>query len=133
MTVPTKRRWFRFRLSTVMILTAIAAWAMSCRPWWILEVRTVILPPAASGQGVQLRRGERRLGPTEFGPIAYSGPSCLPPIELTSTQAGRLRVGRDRLNFHLAYPIPALFAFIAWKAVWAVVERRRRQKISAPE
>ncbi|MGD9647489.1 MAG: hypothetical protein AB7U73_17375 [Pirellulales bacterium] len=27
------RRWFRFKLSTVLILTAIAAWGMACRPW----------------------------------------------------------------------------------------------------
>jgi len=28
-----KRRWFRFRLSTVLILTAIAAWGMALQPW----------------------------------------------------------------------------------------------------
>ena len=28
-------RWFRFRLSTVLILTAIVAWAMACWPWRI--------------------------------------------------------------------------------------------------
>jgi hypothetical protein len=27
-----KRRWFRFRISTVLILTAIAAWGMAIRP-----------------------------------------------------------------------------------------------------
>jgi hypothetical protein len=32
-----KRRWFRFRLSTVLIATAITAWAMSCWPWIAFE------------------------------------------------------------------------------------------------
>ena len=27
-----KRRWFRFRISTVLILTAILAWGMATRP-----------------------------------------------------------------------------------------------------
>jgi hypothetical protein len=30
-----QRRWFRFRLSTVLILTAIVAWGMACRPYLV--------------------------------------------------------------------------------------------------
>ncbi|MGE0536599.1 MAG: hypothetical protein AB7O68_16635 [Pirellulales bacterium] len=30
----TPMRWFRFRLSTVLILTAIAAWWMASLPFW---------------------------------------------------------------------------------------------------
>lgn len=28
-----RRRWFQFRLSTWLVLVAIAAWAMACWPW----------------------------------------------------------------------------------------------------
>jgi hypothetical protein len=33
----SKRRWFRFRLSTVLILTALTAWAMATRPQFHLH------------------------------------------------------------------------------------------------
>ena len=44
-----KKRWFRFRLSTVLILTAIAAWAMACWPsygdLWIRFAKRPQIPP----------------------------------------------------------------------------------------
>lgn len=33
----TKRRWFRFRLSTVLILISIVAWGMATGPWMYTE------------------------------------------------------------------------------------------------
>jgi hypothetical protein len=30
---PTMRRWFQVRLSTILIVTTIAAWWMACPPW----------------------------------------------------------------------------------------------------
>lgn len=37
MDVKPTRRWFRFRLSTVLILTAIVAWGMAAGPWMYTE------------------------------------------------------------------------------------------------
>ena len=45
-----KRRWFRFRLSTVLILTAILAWAMSCWPWLIPVYTFYIRPKIGHGE-----------------------------------------------------------------------------------
>ncbi len=82
-----KRRWFRFRLSTVLILTAIVAWGMA--RWPLLEEDYYLMLRA----------------------IPYPGPSR---------------------PFPLKGPLLALAAFLAWKAAWAVVERRRRLP-AAPE
>ena len=75
-----KRRWFRFRLSTVLILTAIVAWAMACWPWRIAIY-------------------------TYYTPIRSEETSWF--------------VNRD-----LRWPALALAAFLAWKAVLAIVARR---------
>ncbi len=45
---PAKRRWFRFRLSTVLILTAILAWAtrrrrVACRPYVVFYEPTYVV------------------------------------------------------------------------------------------
>ncbi|MGD9645047.1 MAG: hypothetical protein AB7U73_05000 [Pirellulales bacterium] len=40
-----KRRWFRFKLSSVLILTAILAWAMATRPYWFW----IQMPPDPNG------------------------------------------------------------------------------------
>ncbi len=104
-----KRRWFRFRLSTVLILTAIAAWAMALRVHHIEFKRGWFPPPHA---------------PSSFHII----------VHLFAANGTSYTV-----NWHLGLqrallgPLAALVAFLAWKAAWALVERRRRQKISAPE
>lgn len=77
------KRWFRFRLSTVLILTAIAAWAMACP---LFETVTVFQRRQMIVSGTPIRRL------SELGIL----------------------------------PIVALAAFLAWKATWAIIERRRR-------
>lgn len=98
-----KRRWFRFRLSTVLILTAILAWAMATRPFFVLVAtengRYVVFDPHSSAT---LKEG-RSLYP-DTTPMVY-----------------------DWINPRLKWPALAFAAFLAWKAAWAVVERRRRQ------
>jgi hypothetical protein len=84
MNAQPKRRWFRFRLSTVLILTAIAAWGMACP---LFETVTIFQRRQMIVSGTPIRR--------------LSEPGIL--------------------------PIAALAAFLAWKAAWAVFERRRRQ------
>jgi hypothetical protein len=35
MTPAPKRRWFRWSLRTMFVLTTIAGWGLACRPYWI--------------------------------------------------------------------------------------------------
>ena len=84
-----KRRWFRFRLSTVLILTAIAAWGMALRPLF------VSVKPGYKGHFVAVP----------------AGPYFTAVVP----------------NPNLKWPALALAAFLAWKAAWAVAERRRRR------
>jgi len=82
-----KRGWFRFRLSTVLILTAILACGMAIG----FTVTIFIAEP-----------------PAYWMPRRYA-----------------------RLNPKLIGPALALAAFLAWKAAWVVVERRRRLSAAA--
>jgi hypothetical protein len=102
MTEQPKRRWFRFRLSTVLILTAIAAWGMACRPWYPWMRPTVVI---ANEVGWEV---------------------CEPPPQLQPWQSPQYWAVR-RINRQLLWPALALAAFLFWKAAWVVVERRRRR------
>jgi hypothetical protein len=103
-----KRRWFRFRLSTVLILTAIVAWGMACRPYVVHYVE-----------------------------VSETRPQDIPPGSLRAIpMMVNLRrtlwtVHRENLNPGLKWPALALAAFFTWKAGWAVVERRRQS--ASPE
>jgi hypothetical protein len=94
-----KRPWFQFRLSTWFVLVAILGWAMATRPY--VEYQSV-----ASG-GVELPPREESWSLAvetwnhEFS--VESGPKSV------------------------AWPALALAGFLARKASWAVVERRRRE------
>ena len=111
-----KRRWFRFRLSTVLILTAIVAWGMACRPHIGLEYWT---NPLTSRTHVVGYIPEDRDGSWRFEASSWN----------VSTSRGLIvHVGP---NPQLAWPTLALAAFLAWKAAWAVVERRRRRSARA--
>ncbi|MBX9788876.1 MAG: hypothetical protein K2Y37_08155 [Pirellulales bacterium] len=114
-----KLRSFRFRLSTVLILTAIAAWGKSLPPF--LEERPVTyyrqvleVPPGAPiayGPEVKVRNGE----PPPFR-HGYQTPH------------DSRRAWEKTLAPQLRYPLLALAAFLSWKAAWAVVEPRREVK-----
>jgi hypothetical protein len=104
------RRWFRFRLSTVLILTAIVAWTMATpRELWI-----------AADHTDELRRIPSWLVVSK----AY--------VEQPPGSAIVCREYAVVLNPNLFWPLGAIAAFLAWKAAWAVVERRRRAS-AAPE
>ncbi|MBX9788474.1 MAG: hypothetical protein K2Y37_06125 [Pirellulales bacterium] len=94
-----KRRWFRFRLSTVLILTAILAWGMATRPH--------IVP----GPGAH---------------IIWTPPETKAERDSIWTRWGTPYANR-KLNPALRWPAIALAVFLSWKAAWAVVERRRRE------
>jgi hypothetical protein len=99
------RGWFRFRLSTVLILTAIAAWGMACRPYIVRTTELLVID-----DWTQL--------PNPATPLFEETPG---------KGVTHWLVDRRRLNGHLAVPAIALTAFLAWKAAWAVAERRRRR------
>ena len=120
-----KRRGFQFKLSTVLILTAIAAWGMSLSPYFeeapVTYYRQVLeVPPGAPiayGPEVKVRNGE----PPPFR-LGYRTPH-------TSR-----RMWQKTLAPQLRYPFAALAVFLAWKAAWVVGPRLvRRRPSAAPE
>jgi len=124
-----KRRWFRFRLSTVLILTAIVAWAMACRPsvdWGYLENTVEFDPTKAADLYIALDDDPKRPGDSvvDFDNVCFgfslSGPSGWNQRWISIAPKS------------LVYPAISLAAFLAWKAAWAVIERRRARRITAP-
>jgi len=92
-----KKRWLRFRLSTVLILTAIVAWGMAVGPWTTLYSRVMWGPDMQSHPGTIIVDGEVRV---------VKGYEFNPAFGLAAL---------------------ALLAFLAWKVASPVVERRRRR------
>jgi len=99
-----KRRWFRFRLSTVLILTAIVAWAMACRPTFRLQHFGPAAVTATTKWEFAVQAG--RLGPN--GELSLWTLRVFVPEEMQ-------------------WPAIAMGAFLSWKAALAVLIRRRRR------
>ena len=102
-----KRRWFRFKLSTVLILTAIAAWGMACRPWWIHRVDSGL-----ASHFVDIPKGATvlRKVPLQGGSM-MSGPHIFYKWELNEYQVNR----------QLRWPVLVLVTMIGWKVASAAV------------
>ncbi|MGE0536604.1 MAG: hypothetical protein AB7O68_16660 [Pirellulales bacterium] len=105
MTEKAKRPWLRFRLSTVLILTAIVAWGMATRPYLVL------------GPGAH---------------IIWNPPDTMAERESIWHRWGTPYANR-KLNPALRWPALALAAFLAWKGASAVGPRvvRRRDDCTA--
>lgn len=113
-----KRRWFQIRLSTVLILTAIAAWGMACRPWF----QVIFFADTLTNQVVK----------------SYSLGMPEKPSTLWYIQVGG-QWGQDQFGIFpavnnlyvsigpadLCSPFLALVGFVAVKRVWRVIQRRR--------
>jgi hypothetical protein len=116
------RRWFRFRLSTVLILTAIVAWAMATRPIWnhrfaegrSLKYRGVYHPDLPKGAQM-VRRSTHSFRP------AFTPPGLT--VDVCDWQ-----VDEKRLNQRLIWPAIAFAAFLAWKAAWTIGPRLIRRR-----
>ncbi|MGE0536594.1 MAG: hypothetical protein AB7O68_16610 [Pirellulales bacterium] len=125
------RRWLRFRLSTVLILTAIAAWAMACRPWGQYKHDALSIPALTKTIHFEVRWdipnvSSERPFPTPSNNIGFALSASFAsaaPVHFFSLVIG------PRL---VVWPALALLSFLTWKAAWTVVERRRRQPV-APE
>jgi hypothetical protein len=120
-----KRRWFRFRLSTVLILTAILAWGMASRP--------------------NVNWGHGGGGPDPMF-VKYAAHFSVTLNELPWAMDPHYQVDNFSLGFTvnrpgsydwwwmtiapkaLLYPVVTLLLFLAWKAAWAVIERRRARR-----
>jgi hypothetical protein len=122
MTEKPKRRWFRFRLSTVLILTAIAALVMAFQPAldWGHYGGPDDVPKSFN---ISVTFGLNR------NPMIYGEDLDNICLELSLTGSGWGQGWWVTFGPKAAcYPLAALVTFLAWKAVWAVVERRRTQR-----
>ena len=121
---PPKRRWFRFKLSTALILTAIVAWGMATRPYWITHRTSWTVPIRYNvGPEFKLTRDHKIKSKPSVDNYWHGY-----KVEFVHADGATAYYSGSRrsLNYRLAGPALALAAFLAWKAAWAVVERRRR-------
>jgi hypothetical protein len=129
-----KRRWFRFRLSTVLILTAITAWGMACRPWidWHHERTPIVqwrdlFPQASLWAGISWN---------DHGPISSDDRSRNPNNLSLNIQATfgeprimhsyQIKIGPTRV----LWPIVPGIVLLTWQRFRAMVEHRRRQSVT---
>jgi len=130
MSYPLLRRWFRFRLSTVLILTAIAAWGMSTRP----SIRCGSMHEVTTWDGLGVNG--LRIGilfdymDRMIDEDAEQSDDILAYAEFDIRDEMRL-YWLALLPRKAIWPGLALAAFLAWKAAWAVVQRRRRKSAVA--
>src|SRR5689334_5072791 len=105
--LPTLPRWLRFRLSTVLILTAIAAWGMALRPTSAIYNRDrATTTKHNAGIGFSIEWEPRAL---HFRTTFAANP--------TSVVYSRLLVVGP---IALIWPVLALVFFLTWKSGWAI-------------
>jgi len=110
----TRRRWYQFRLSTVLVLVGIAAWVMALRPWYYV----VYMGEFSSGY----------VAGTEppAGAVYWSIAIMLSSGSLLAAHSLQVSFGPDP---QLLGPLFALGAFLTWKWTWpCVVRGRARQR-----
>lgn len=122
-----KRRWFRCRLSTVLILTAIVAWAFACRVKFNHGGGTYSNIGSPQGIGFSVT--------TNHLPWAldHIGLQDVDNVCLSASWRDQAAVHEYWLTFtpkSILWSPVALIAFLAWKAAWAVIERRRARRVT---
>ena len=127
-----KQRWFRFRLSTVLILTAIVAWGMASGPFFYFELESVHKPGGPVGEWfVPLRAPQAKRVPAPWRPLErWRGVSHQPLLDSPEYWDSNYQATGPHFNRDVLWPALALATFLAWKAAWAVVERRRRGSVA---
>jgi hypothetical protein len=121
-----RRRWFRFKLSTVLILTAIAAWAMSCRPFFAIALVAWVSIPA----DVEIVEGDTYRFFGEYPSVAAERwiDDCKRKAGADAAYLIIEPETRFSMNPRLRWAAIALFAFLTWKAGWAIAAQRRRRR-----
>jgi hypothetical protein len=108
-----RRRWLRFRLSTILVLMAIAAWTMAVDLRLDVEHRVeAYSPPSPPRSGKYKNSWE-----TRFTIWSFNGSTI-------QNESWRIDV-----NPAIKWPALALAAFLAWKGARAFVARRRRVQV----
>jgi hypothetical protein len=128
------RRWFQFRLSTWFVLVAILGWAMACWPFYWHEITHYSAPMRARDERTALGVFVGRSNSADYTDWIHKQREAFLTHGFPASSFPRTSYveGRDIVNPATRWPVLALAAFLAWKAAWAVVERRRR-KSGAPE
>lgn len=114
-----KRRWLRFRLSTVLMLTATAAWTMALKPW--LEVNYQRLNPATPEWESTMRLGK---GVTNGWFVAFG--ASLHSDGIPSEYDWELTIHFGPKPGLLG-PALALVVFLGGKRAYAAIARRRER------
>ncbi|MGE4102045.1 MAG: hypothetical protein AB7E74_08765 [Pirellulales bacterium] len=132
---PPKRPWFCFRISTVLILTAIVAWAMAQSPrrtsGFVFLSRST--DPAAKWEVEEVFKFPR--SKEEFAPWHRWIRAKKRLVSEAMRSRGpngkhywiEHRIATNRL---FLAPYFALAAFLAWKAAWAVGLRLVRRRMA---
>lgn len=119
-----RRRWPRFKLSTILVLVAICACAMACRPLWIDGMD--------SWRQITQQEYLRRL---EIALEARRLPEWRRPPEPIMAMTGppSYYVEEPGPNPKLKWLILALAVFLTWKLAWSIAARlkRRREAVAA--
>jgi len=123
------RRWYQFKLSTILVLVAILAWGMSMRPWWISGV--------AAWRSISMEEYGRMFHQQV---VAKSPPewwNLRKPIECIRTPLTgypSVRPGyyaeEPGVNPQMLWPLLALAAFLTWKWIEAKWKRRREKPVA---
>ena len=135
------RRWFQFRLSTWFVLVAVLALSVRDMLWLTNEIKLQYdiwrAPPNA-------KRWIEALGRLQAGEKSHDlminepmrGYPSAEDWERMNAREAALKAQRASIESrarelpHFLLPVLALAAFLAWKAAWAVVERRRRHSVA---
>jgi len=109
------RRWYQFRLSTILVLVAITAWGMACWPSSYVEAKFDKYPGrsvwSAWFQGGVSAEGAQLQADMVFGTKYVQATVFISPA--------------------MVWPAVALAAFLTWKLACAIAARRRRRRREA--
>lgn len=113
------RRWYQFRLSTILVLVGLAAWMMAIGGPFRSDFRKITHAEwlRSGGRSTQLERDLDSLSGT--GPLINPTRMHWRHIEGTASQQ--------------FWPTLALVAFLTWKLAWAIAARRKRVTQSPPQ
>jgi len=128
-----RRRWPRFKLSTILVLVAVTAWAMSMRPWAAFDARVDPGLPAIHFDGSVELHGKQPMTMGNSNAQIWRKPKYNDCIEVTFTASRGAAKNRVSLFVGpplICWPIFALAAFLTWKWIAARRKRLREQAVS---